>query len=79
MPALLHVIPSVLTMHAALIPCLLMLQTLMPMERDAEDSGEDDHIGMSWGLFSDHISLKMAAAKVPTDMPTLPMLAACIC
>ena len=59
--------PPVLTVQATPTLWALMVQTLMPMERDAEESDEDDRIGMSWGIFSDHISLKMAAAKVSTD------------
>ena len=67
MHALLNAMPPVRPVQAMLMPWALMAQTLMPMERDAADSDEDDRIGMSWGIFSDHISLKMAAAKVSTD------------
>lgn len=45
-----------------------MLQTLIPLGAELEDSEEDERAGQLWGVFSNHMSIKMAAVKV-TGIP----------
>ena len=40
------------------------VQTLMPMEGDPTEQEEDEQVGMAWTNWSEHMILKMAAAKV---------------
>ena len=40
------------------------MQTLMPMEGDPMEQEEDEQVGMAWTNWSEHMILKMAAAKV---------------
>ena len=41
-----------------------LVQTLMPMEGDPTEQAEDEQVGMAWTNWSEHMILKMAAAKV---------------
>ncbi len=42
----------------------MLLQALMPMEGDPAEREEDEQVGMAWTNWSEHMILKMAAAKV---------------
>ena len=43
---------------------MLAVQVLMPMERDPAEQEEDEQVGLAWTNWSEHMILKMAAAKV---------------
>lgn len=52
---------------------MLALQTLMPLERDPVEQEEDEQVGMAWTNWSEHMILKMAAAKVVSSpLHTIP-------